>query len=325
MKLQLDKKNLACMVLTPSEAVTATDAHVLRVGFRKLLGTARTTFIIDITRAVVDADAEHLVLETQIDALANKIRLVIVGTNPRVCQAMSMKGAQAIMSSVIQLDRVLVPQLQSLYKRLAIRRKAAIARLESPDPADQPGFVMAENSRLLAEVDNLEEEVEALLKVHVVPEPLPAQKAEMAELEKRLGASLIARKINLQESEPFIPTGSLEASAVPTPVTSFSWIEGKNDVKELAQGELKVELQAIETEVVELEKKVRRLVILKAENEECKQRLAKLRRVLYALLHYAMHSSEPLTVEKKLRILSTDLEDLASMVPGTSGLKPASE
>ena len=285
MKLQLDKKNLACMVLSPSEAVTATDAQVLRVGFRKLLGTARTTFIIDITRAAIDADAEHLVLETQIDALANKIRLVIVGTNPRVCQATSLKGAQAIMTSVIQLDRVLVPQLQSLYKRLNARRQAAIARLESPDPADQPGFVMAENSRLLAEVGNLEEEAEALLKVHVVPEPLPAQEAERAELENRLGASLSARKINLQESESSLPTGSVDSPGVPTPVTSFSWIEGKSDVKELAQGELKVELQAIEAEVVDLEKRVRRLVVLKAENEEYKQRLKKLRRVLYALLH----------------------------------------
>lgn len=200
MKLQLNKKNLACMVLTVTERVTLADARVLRAGFRKLLGTARTAFLIDATAAQFEPDAELAVLETQIDALVGKIRLIIVGPNAKVCQATNHKEGQVLLSSVMRLDKVMVPQLRALEEYLKARRSSAEIVLQDPLPERQLSFILTEHKILQSRIHGLEQAIRILLNSADAPPALDAELRQQASLlETRALTDLRARGIALEE------------------------------------------------------------------------------------------------------------------------------
>ena len=86
--------------------------------------------------------------------------------------------------------------------------------------------------------------------------------------------------------------------------------------KEISPGELKEQLQFIEQEIVDLEKKAAKLESLKEENRVFRGRMKNLEHALYGMLVYASHPAEPELAEKHLAILLADLENLPKAPPG---------
>ena len=197
MKIQLDSKNLTCMILTVQGPMSLEDARIIRVGFRKLLGKARNNFLIDLSQAVIAPEAEGAVFEIHIDALAANMRLVMIGTNPRVCQAPNLKEAQLLLVSIVRLEKVLVPQLHELHKRLTLRKDKARAALERAKPEERAEFIITENARLKGHVMGFEEVIEALLKDHRDPQPLGEFVREKTQLEGKVLLEFDARKFKL--------------------------------------------------------------------------------------------------------------------------------
>jgi hypothetical protein len=78
--------------------------------------------------------------------------------------------------------------------------------------------------------------------------------------------------------------------------------------KDLNPGELREQLQLLDTEIIEMEKKVQQLAALKAENEVFQQRLRNLQRAFFGLLHHAANPSDELVLKRKIAVLSADME-----------------
>jgi hypothetical protein len=193
MQLQLEDKNLTCMKLTITGSVGISDAQVLRAGFRNLLKRARTSFLIDLTQASISASAEFPLLETQADAIVSKIRLVLIGSNARVCQAKTLKDAQDLLPSVVRLDKVLVPQLYELQKHYYLRTDKA-AGLLSSRPLNHYELLLEENRRLIERVGEFELEIKELLKDYIPPVDLGALAVERQSWEDKVHAALTARR-----------------------------------------------------------------------------------------------------------------------------------
>lgn len=198
MKLELEGKNLTCMKLIVTGPVDIRDAKILRAGFKKLLLKARNSFLIDLTGAQLDQAAVFSVFEIQIDALVNKIRLVIFGPYPQACQAKTLEEAQTTLTSLMVLDKVLIPQLFFLHSALQARAAIAQERINKR-PEGHLRALKDENSRLKARIADYEYEIEELLKDYKPPETLGAVGPNKVAVEKSLFTAL--RKVKVFEEK----------------------------------------------------------------------------------------------------------------------------
>lgn len=319
MKLDLDKKNLTRMVLTASGPITRRDAQILRAGFKNLLGTARNAFLIDLSQAQVEPDAEVALLETQMDALVKRIRLVIVGSNPRICQVEKAKDADDLMASVVRLDKVLVPQLYELRRALEARRQEALTQLRDKNPENNPKIIARENERLKSRVQTLETQIGVLSGSRSSSEPAHTLPRE---LRARLQQLLEARKVPMDAVESAEAAGEAEeqprseamaeatAAAVDASPGPAGDAGAQDPIAQLTPAELKEQFQTVETEIQELEKEVATVIRLKGENRQFKMRMRSLQQAVFGLIALSAVDGPPAVAERRHELLERDLATL---------------